>query len=152
MAQASLNNVWARISLKDIPIWFITTTIHEEQLQLDTHHPCEWLNHCYKSPWISFHSGWSNRGLYTYCPGNLVPSFQCCMRKMREPDKIFHMSDVVGGTNLFNSSGTKSSKFHPLCHLRDKYYQAPSFFSCNIEKLGGAWIRGYRPSTNNDFL
>ena len=43
---------------------------------------------------------------------------------------------------LVQNYGTKSSRFHPLCHLHDKFYQAPSFFSCNIEKLGGAWVRG----------
>ena len=40
------------------------------------------------------------------------PAFQCCMRKTREPGKTYHTSDLVGVTDLYNSSGTKSSWFH----------------------------------------
>ena len=52
------------------------------------------------------------------------------MRKTREPSGTRHTSDVLGGTDLFNSSGTKSSNlFHPLRHSHDKFYQA-LLFSC----------------------
>ena len=72
----------------------------------------------------------------------LLPALHCCMIKMREPGKTYLKSDVAGGTDLFNSSETKSSQFHPLQHSHDKFYQAPSFFTCNIEKLGGDWVQG----------
>ena len=35
----------------------------------------------------------------------------------------------------------QTSQFHLLCHSRDKFYQAPRFFACNVEKLGGVWVR-----------
>ena len=64
----------------------------------------------------------------------LLPAFQHCTTKTREPGKTYHVSDVhVAGGTL--------SWFHPLHHSRDKFYQAPSFFSCNVEKLGGASVQ-----------
>ena len=73
----------------------------------------------------------------------LLPPLQHCTRETRKSGKTYHTSDIAGGTDLYNSSGTKSSQFHPLHHSLDKFYQAPSFFSCCVEKLGGAWVRGY---------
>ena len=63
-------------------------------------------------------------------------AFQHCTLKTREPGKTYHMSDVAGGTDLFNSSGTKSSWFHPLRHS----HKALSLFLCYIEKLEEAAI------------
>ena len=73
---------------------------------------------------------------------------------MREPGKTYHTSDVhgAGGTDLFDSSGTKSSRFHPLCHSRDKFYQAPSFFLPNIEKLWRTWVRGHFYNSPSNLL
>ena len=52
----------------------------------------------------------------------LLPAFPCCMRKMMELGKTYHVSDVAGRTDL------TLGWFHPLRHSRDKFYQAPSFF------------------------
>ena len=79
----------------------------------------------------------------------LLSTFQCFMRQTREPGRTYHASDIAGGTNLFNSSGTKSSQFHPLRHLCDKFYQAPSFLSCRVEKMGRPWVRGYLDTSSN---
>ena len=76
-------------------------------------------------------------------PCSLIPRlltpFQRFTRKLREPGKTHHVSNVAGRTDLLSSSGTKSSRFHPLRHSRDKFFQA---LSCNIEKLEGVWIGG----------
>ena len=47
----------------------------------------------------------------------LLPAFQCCMRKVRESGKTYHMSDIANGCLI------KSNQFHQLCH------------SCNISSL-----------------
>ena len=53
--------------------------------------------------------------------------FNIVRKETRERGKTYHMSDVAGGTDLFNLSGTKSSQFHLLHHSRDRFYQPPSF-------------------------
>ena len=56
--------------------------------------------------------------------------FNVAQEKQREPGKTYHTRDIAVATDLFNSSGIKSSQFPPLRHSHDKIYQAPSFFVC----------------------
>ena len=92
-----------------------------------------------------------NVSIAIYMSISLVPrlllAFQRCTGKMREPGKTYHVSDVAGGTDLTLFHLDYTSQFHPLRHSHDKFYLAPLFFSCNVEKLGGAWVRGYMSIT-----
>lgn len=69
------------------------------------------------------------------------------MRKSRKPGKTYQVSDIVGGTNLFNSSRTKSSPFHPLRDRRDIlcFTRIPRF-SCAMLKSREDPGHGYKAS------
>ena len=53
------------------------------------------------------------------------------------------------GTSTIRLRSIKSSlpSLYPLCHSRDKIYQALYFCTASDGKLGGAWERGYMESS-----
>ena len=64
----------------------------------------------------------------------LLPGFNIALKKRRSLVKLI--------TRVVEPSWLLKSQFHS-CHLCDKFYQASSFFLCNVEKLGGTWVWGY---------
>lgn len=79
-------------------------------------------------------------------PRLLPPNFQLCTRRMREPGKTYHESDVVGGTNLCQMNQNQVSSTHYVTHVVS-LTRLPRFSCTILKSVGRSLALGTRLST-----
>ena len=80
--------------------------------------------------------------LLLYTNSRLLPVFQCSTRKTREPGKTYHVSDIVGGTDL-QVMQVEPSQVSSICYaIRVISFTRLPCFSCAT--LKNWWVPDYQ--------